>query len=53
LTGSIIGFIQPEQGRKDVFVHATALEATGIPSPCEDDKVTFENDSKGRRKQAG
>ena len=25
------GFIQPESGDKDVFVHATALEAAGIP----------------------
>ena len=24
------GFIQPESGDKDVFVHATALEAAGI-----------------------
>jgi cold shock protein len=49
------GFIQPEQGTKDVFVHATALEAAGIPSLHEGDKVTFviEDDSKGRGKQAG
>ena len=26
------GFIQPEDGSKDVFVHATALEAAGIAS---------------------
>ena len=36
------GFIQPEDGSKDVFVHATALEAAGIPSIDEGDKVTFE-----------
>ena len=49
------GFIQPENGDKDVFVHATALQAAGIFSLYEGDKVTFllEDDSKGRGKQAG
>jgi CspA family cold shock protein len=49
------GFIQPEAGDKDVFVHATALEAAGIDSLNEGDKVTFvvEDDRKGRGKQAG
>ena len=47
------GFIQPESGDKDVFVHATALEAAGIFSLNEGDKVTFvlEDDRKGRGKQ--
>lgn len=49
------GFITPEDGSKDVFVHATALEAAGIPSLGEGDKVTFivEDDRRGRGKQAG
>ena len=49
------GFITPESGGKDVFVHATALEAAGIRSLNEGDKVTFvlEDDRKGRGKQAG
>jgi CspA family cold shock protein len=49
------GFIQPENGDKDVFVHATALEAAGIASLNEGDKVSFvlEDDRKGRGKQAG
>jgi CspA family cold shock protein len=49
------GFISPEDGSKDVFVHATALEAAGIRSLNEGDKVTFalEDDRKGRGKQAG
>jgi CspA family cold shock protein len=49
------GFVQPENGDKDVFVHATALEAAGISSLNEGDKITFvlEDDSKGRGKQAG
>jgi CspA family cold shock protein len=31
-TAKGFGFIQPEGGDKDVFVHATALEAAGISS---------------------
>ena len=40
---------------KDVFVHASALEAAGIRSLNEGDKITFvlEDDRKGRGKQAG
>jgi CspA family cold shock protein len=49
------GFIQPEDGGKDVFVHATALERAGIRSLNEGDKVSFvlEDDRRGRGKQAG
>ena len=48
------GFISPDDGSKDVFVHATALEAAGIPSIDEGDKITFEveDDARGRGKQA-
>ena len=49
------GFITPEDGSKDVFVHASALEKAGIQSLNEGDKVSFvlEDDRKGRGKQAG
>jgi CspA family cold shock protein len=49
------GFITPEGGGKDVFVHATALEQAGIRSLNEGDRVTFvlEDDRRGRGKQAG
>jgi len=49
------GFIQPHDGSKDVFVHATALEAAGIRSLNEGDNVSFvlEDDRRGRGKQAG
>jgi cold shock protein len=49
------GFITPEGGSKDVFVHASALEMAGIRSLQEGDKVSFvlEDDRKGRGKQAG
>jgi CspA family cold shock protein len=48
------GFITPEDGSKDVFVHATAVEQAGLPMLNEGDKVTFalEDDKKGRGKQA-
>ena len=48
------GFIQPEGGSKDVFVHASALEAAGIRSLNEGDRVTFvlQDDRRGRGKQA-
>ena len=36
------GFISPEGGDKDVFVHASALERSGVPALNEGDKVTFE-----------
>jgi CspA family cold shock protein len=49
------GFVQPDDGGKDVFVHATALEQAGIRSLNEGDKITFvlEDDRRGRGKQAG
>ena len=36
------GFIQPENGEKDVFVHATALERAGIRDLRDGQKVTFD-----------
>ena len=36
------GFIQPDNGGKDVFVHATALERAGLRSLSEGQKVSFE-----------
>ena len=54
-TAKGFGFIKPEQGGDDVFVHATALERAGIRSLNEGDKVSFvlEDDRRGRGKQAG
>ena len=55
-TAKGFGFIEPDGGgAKDVFVHATALEAAGIRSLNEGDRVSFEleDDRKGRGKQAG
>src|ERR1044071_9162641 len=36
------GFIAPEGGGKDVFVHATAVEAAGMRSLSEGQKVSFD-----------
>ncbi|MFN9249943.1 MAG: cold-shock protein [Brevundimonas sp.] len=36
------GFIQPEDGGKDVFVHITALEAVGLRSLTETQRVSYE-----------
>jgi len=36
------GFIQPDDGSKDVFVHATALERAGLHSLNEGQKVAFD-----------
>jgi CspA family cold shock protein len=36
------GFIQPDNGDKDVFVHATALERAGMRGLVEGQKVFFD-----------
>src|SRR3954468_9224649 len=36
------GFIQPEDGSRDVFVHATALERAGMGGLVEGQKVSFD-----------
>ncbi len=36
------GFIQPDDGGKDVFVHATALERAGMLGLVEGQKVSFD-----------
>jgi cold shock protein len=42
------GFIEPADGGKDVFVHATALERAGITNLVEGQKVTFDTEVDGR-----
>ncbi|MBI4192003.1 MAG: cold-shock protein [Betaproteobacteria bacterium] len=36
------GFIQPDDGSKDVFVHISAVESAGLPTLNEGQKVQFE-----------
>ncbi|HEV7874989.1 MAG TPA: cold-shock protein [Enterovirga sp.] len=42
------GFIQPDDGGKDVFVHATALERAGIRGLAEGQKVSFDTEEDRR-----
>ena len=54
-TSKGFGFIAPEGGGKDVFVHATAVEAAGLRSLNEGQKVTFEleRDKRSGKMSAG
>ena len=42
------GFIQPDDGQQDVFVHATALERAGISGLSEGQKVSFDTEVDSR-----
>nr|WP_210291419.1 cold-shock protein [Bradyrhizobium elkanii] len=43
------GFIQPDDGGKDVFVHISAVERAGLSSLNEGAKVSFEaKDNRGK-----
>ena len=41
-TSKGFGFIAPEGGGKDVFVHASAVEAAGLRTLSEGQKVSFD-----------
>jgi cold shock protein len=41
------GFIRPDDGSKDVFVHISAVERSGLGTLTENQKVSFEIE-KGR-----
>ena len=36
------GFIQPENGNRDVFLHISALERAGLQAPADGQKVSFD-----------
>jgi len=38
------GFIQPDDGSKDVFVHISAVERAGLGTLSENQKVSFETE---------
>jgi CspA family cold shock protein len=44
------GFIQPDQGGKDVFVHISAVERAGLGTLNDGQKITYEliTDRQGR-----
>jgi cold shock protein len=48
------GFVSPDGGGKDVFVHITAVQRSGIPELVEGTKISFEvqPDKRGRGPQA-
>ncbi len=39
------GFIAPESGGKDVFVHISAVERAGLTGLSDDQKVTYDVES--------
>ena len=41
------GFIQPDQGGNDIFLHISAIERAGLQSPNDGQKVQYE-DERGR-----
>ena len=44
------GFISPDEGGKDVFIHVTALQAAGIENLEENQKVSFDvTEEKGKK----
>ena len=47
------GFIQPEDGSKDVFVHITAVERAGMRSLVEGQRVSYEIVSERGKQAAG
>ena len=44
------GFIAPEDGGKDAFVHISALERAGLSTLAEDQRVTYELETDQRGK---
>ena len=49
------GFIQPDQGGKDVFVHISAVERAGMRTLNEGQKVSYEleTDRRSGKQSAG
>ena len=47
------GFIQPDKGGKDVFVHISAVERAGLSTLNEGTKVSYEETEKSRQNIGG
>jgi CspA family cold shock protein len=43
------GFIQPENGGQDVFVHVTAVQSAGLDTLNEGQRVSFELENDPRK----
>ncbi len=48
------GFIAPDDGEKDIFVHVSTVQKGGVPYLVEDMRLSFEtqDDPRGRGQQA-
>jgi CspA family cold shock protein len=47
------GFIQPESGGKDVFVHITAVQAAGLQGLNDGQRVSYEVQMERGKESAG
>jgi CspA family cold shock protein len=47
------GFIQPDDGSKDVFVHISAVEKAGMRSLAEGQKISYEIVTERGKQAAG
>jgi len=45
-----LGFVEPDDGSKDVFLHISAVERSGIGTPREGQRVSYDlqRDQRGR-----
>jgi len=46
------GFIQPDEGGNDVFVHISAVEGAGLSGLNDNQKVSYETESKNGKESA-
>ncbi len=44
------GFVTPEDGGKDVFIHISAVQDSGLTMLSEDQKITFDTEEDDRGK---
>jgi cold shock protein len=44
------GFIKPDSGGADIFVHISAVQASGLPELAENQKVSYETEPDRRGK---
>lgn len=53
-TAKGFGFIAPDDGDTDIFVHISAVEQSGLTGLADDEKVTFDLvDGRNGRQMAG